>query len=284
MTPSFRHVAATFCVALVVLCGIGSAAEPARPGAARPQASSTPLRQIELGDQVRVEVFDSPDLNTTTYVADDGAIRLPLVGAIRVKGRSPAEAAEAIEAALKEGQFLIDPHVTVTLVEAFQASVTVLGEVSSPGRYEIGTNFTALDALALAGGVTEKGGDTAYILRPDDAGVVQRVAVPIDPDQLLASGQVADAMLTLRGGDSILVPKATFTITGQIQSPGEYRIERGMVLFEAIARAGGVTPLGSASRVEIRRRGADDKIRDIKGKRDTPIQPGDVIRVKERLF
>jgi polysaccharide export outer membrane protein len=80
------------------------------------------------------------------------------------------------------------------------------------------------------------------------------------------------------------VPKATFSITGEVRSPGEYRIEGEMLLFQAIARAGGLTPLGSALRTEIRRRGPDDKFVDIKGKSDTRIEPGDVIKVKERLF
>lgn len=96
-------------------------------------------------------------------------------------------------------------------------------------------------------------------------------------------GNVA-AMQILRDGDSIVVPKGTFTITGQVAQPGEYRIETGMMLFQALARAGGVTPLGSASRVEIRRRGPNDKFTDLKGKKDMRIEPGDVIRVKERLF
>jgi polysaccharide export outer membrane protein len=89
---------------------------------------------------------------------------------------------------------------------------------------------------------------------------------------------------TLRGGDSIVVPKSTFLINGQVAAPGEYRIESDMVLFQALARAGGVTRMGSASRVEIRRRGPDDKFVDIKGKKETRIEPGDIITVKERLF
>jgi polysaccharide export outer membrane protein len=91
-------------------------------------------------------------------------------------------------------------------------------------------------------------------------------------------------MMPLQGGDSIVVPKATFTIIGQVSAPGEYRIENGMMLFQAIARAGGISALGSLSRIEIRRKGPNDKFVDMKGKKDTRIEAGDVIRVKERLF
>jgi len=271
-------LAASAFIGLALLCPIAMSAE------LTPQAVSSPLRKIELGDQLRVEVFDNEDLTTSTYVGDDGSVRLPLVGAVSVKGSSPSEAARRIESALKDGQFLLEPHVTVTLVESYRAHVTVNGEVATPGRYDTGPGFTVLDAIALAGGVTEKGSDTAYVLRPDASGSLQRIAVNIDMRQIVGSASSGAATLVLQGGDSIVVPKATFTITGQVNLPGEYRIERGMVLFQAIAAAGGVTPLGSASRVEIRRRSSDDKFKELKARKDTLIEPGDVINVKERLF
>jgi polysaccharide export outer membrane protein len=275
----FRRLFAATCT---VLAFAGHAVMAAEAAGAVPQVAPPPLLQIGRGDEVRVEVFGNPDLATTTNVADDGSIHMPLAGPVPVTGRSPAEAARRIEAALKAGEFLVDPQVTVTVLRSLSQRVSVNGEVVRPGRYVIESDSTVLDLIALAGGITQKGSDIVYILRRDESGVQQRV--PVDISGMLMASPDATSVPTLRGGDSIIVPKATFSITGEVRSPGEYRIEGEMLLFQAIARAGGLTPLGSALRTEIRRRGPDDKFVDIKGKSDTRIEPGDVIKVKERLF
>lgn len=245
--------------------------------------ASTPLVQLAPGDQVKIEVFGNPELATTTYVTDEGAVRMPLVGAVTVGGQSPAEAARRIEVALKDAQFLIDPQVTVTLAQSLVQRVSVLGEVKNPGSYPIQANSTVFDLVALAGGISEKGSDVVYIQRADQAGVMKRL--PVDMRRITASPDAGLSATTIvQRGDTIVVPKGTFFVTGQVVKPGEYRIEGDMMLFEAIARAGGVTPLGSTSRVEIRRRGPNDQIVEVKNKKNLRIQPGDVINVKERLF
>jgi polysaccharide export outer membrane protein len=241
---------------------------------------------IGVGDQIRVEVFDSTDLNSTTTVTADGTIRLPLVGAVMVKDLSPTEADEVIERAYKEGEFLVDPHITVTVVQSSSQRVPVTGEVRSQGRYALESNTTVLDLIAMAGGITDKASDIVYIVRPTESGS-QRL--PVD---LRAFTSVRDSnappVEAPRSGDSIVVPRATFFINGEVSQPGEYRVEGDMVLFMAVARAGNLTPMGSASRIVIRRRGADGKFVDIKAdlkdKKHTRIEPGDVITVKERFW
>lgn len=264
------------------LAGAGQAAAPAAPAAA---AAPGPLVRIEPGDQIRVEVLNSPDLSTATYVTETGLVRMPMIGAVQVSGQSPAEAEQRIEQALKVGGILIDPHVTISLVQSFSQRVTIAGEVRTPGRYPIETGSTVLDILALAGGLTEKGSDSVYLLRADPSGAQQQLQVQVNASDILAgrAGNSA-ATMVLRGGDSIIVPKATFNIIGEVKQPNEYRVEAGMTLLQAIARAGGVTPAGSASRVEIQRRGADGKYKEIKARKDTVIQADDVIRVKESIF
>src|SRR5215475_13203091 len=137
---------------------------PAAPAQAGPLLSNPdrPLLQLGAGDQVKMEVFGRPEMDTVTYVSDDGTVRVPLAGPVPIAGRSPAEAAERVEAALRKGQFLVDPHVTFTVIQSRSQRVSVLGEVKSPGRYPIESNSTVLDLIAQAGGPTEKGADTIY--------------------------------------------------------------------------------------------------------------------------
>jgi polysaccharide export outer membrane protein len=243
-----------------------------------------PLLQLGPGDQIKMDVFGRPEMDSTTYVADDGTIRVPLAGSVRIGGLSPGEAAQKVETALKNGQFLVDPHVTFTVLQSRSQRVSVLGEVHNPGRYPVESNTTVLDLLAQAGGATERGSDTIFILRPDSNGVIQRQ--PVNLRGVTDSKDGSPAVLqTLHSGDSIFVPVAEqFYIAGEVHAPAMYRLESGMTLLQAIARAGGVTDRGSASRVSIKRRGPKGDYVVISGKPNEKIQADDVITVKERIF
>ena len=88
----------------------------------------------------------------------------------------------------------------------------------------------------------------------------------------------------LRGGDSIVVPRAEqFYIYGEVTAPNKYRVEQDMTVIQAIARAGGVTPRGSERRVDIKRL-VDGKYLTVKAKLNDPVKADDVIHVKESIF
>jgi polysaccharide export outer membrane protein len=259
----------------MALCAIGQTfaasqqnpAAPANPQA--PEAAATASRkllQLGPGDSIAIQVYGQPDMATTVYVADDGTIPVPLVGSVQVNGLSPSEAGRALEKALSDGKFLIDPHVTITVVQSRSQRVSVLGEVGAPGRYPIESNTTIFDLL----------------LRPDANG--QNIRYPINLKGLVDQ---KNAMPTqaLQGGDSIYVPRAPqFYIFGEVTAPNMYRIEPGMTVVQAIARAGGVTPRGSRNRIELKRKDANGQEHVVKAKLSDLVQPDDVIRVKESIF
>jgi polysaccharide export outer membrane protein len=221
-------------------------------------------------------------MDATQYVADDGTIRVALAGSVAVGGLSPAEAGGRVARALESGKYLVNPHVTITVAESRSRRVSVLGEVRSPGRYTIETNTSVFDVLALAGGATENGNPTVYILRPGPDGVMARY--PVNLEQLAGAAENATPP-TLRAGDSLYVPRAnSFYIYGEVRLPNMYRLEPGMTVLEAIARAGGITPSGSEKRIEIRRRDATGAIVQTRATLADPVNADDVIRVKWRLF
>jgi polysaccharide export outer membrane protein len=279
MLMAERFGAVVWCL-LLLRVAIAAAAGPTGSLA----AAERPILQLGPGDQVKMEVFGRPEMDTTTYIADDGSIRVPLAGADAIGGLSPAGAGQKVEAALKSGLYLVDPHVTFTVLQSRSQRVSVLGEVHNPGRYPVESNTTVLDLLAQAGGATEKGADVIYILHPDRTGALQRQ--PVNLKGVTDSKDAAPAVLqTVQGGDSIFVPAAEqFYIAGEVHSPAMYRLESGMTVVQAIARAGGVTDRGSASRVQIKRRGPKGDYIVISGKPGEKIQPDDVITVKERIF
>ena len=286
--PKFRLSSLVWLVSALVLTFVcasrGSAAEPlALPARDAPQMDAPAASaQLGPGDTVAVRVFGQTDMDGNIYVADDGTLSLPLVGAIQVAGLSPAQASLKIEKALKDGAFLVNPHVTVTLVASVNQLVAVLGEVRTPGRYQVAGNTTIFQLLAQAGGVTALSADVIYLIRADASGNQNRIPINLkgytDANSVLPNQK-------FKGGDSIFVPRADqFYIYGEVTQPNEYRLEAGMTVIQAIARAGGLTLRGSDRRVDIKRKGADGRDVTFRAKQGDPVLPSDVIQVKESIF
>jgi polysaccharide export outer membrane protein len=265
---------------------IAAPARPAPPPQSTPKVPGTPddRRLVELGpgDQLTLEVYGQPDMSSTLYVGNDGTISVPLAGAVQVAGLTPVTAAKRVETALSAGQYLVSPHVTIAVLVGKSQRVSVLGEVHTPGRYPIEPNTSVFDLLAQAGGTTQDSADVIYVSRHAADGSVDRYPVDL---KALSDSPDKDSSRTLQSGDEIMVPRAEqFYIYGEVTTPNKYRIERGMTVVEAIARAGGVTPRGSDRRVEIKRIGKNGQYIIQRAKASDLVEPNDVIRVKESIF
>jgi polysaccharide export outer membrane protein len=274
--------------ALWVLCLLAAALAPAGaaqqppPGVPPTAAPGSPLTLLGPGDGLGFQVYGQPDMGATVFVAEDGTIPVPLVGAVKVSGMSPAEAAKAVEKAFRKGKYLVNPIVIITVTQPRSQRVAVLGEVGTPGRYVIDSGTTIFDLLAEAGGVKETGSDTIYVLRTGPDGATERIAV--DLKGMLATPET-QAPVTLRAGDSIHVPRAEQVfVYGEVNAPNTYRLDPGMTVLEAIVRAGGLTSRGSDRSVEIRRHLDDGSYVTLTRKLSDRVEANDVIRVKERIF
>jgi polysaccharide export outer membrane protein len=264
---------ASLCLALL------AATLSTRAGA---QAATAPLVQIGPGDTISLQVFGQPDMTGSIYVGEDGTVSVPLVGRVKVAGLSPAEAGARIEAALREGNVLVDPHVTVAVAQSINQRVSVLGEVGTPGRYPIDAGTTPLDLLAQAGGVKETGSDVVFLVRRMTDGTTERL--PIDLAPLGADGE-PQVLPTLRAGDVLFVPVAQdYFVSGEVIAPARYRFHQGLTVAEAVAKAGGVNERGSDSRIEIRRQRKDGKYETVHANPSDVVQPGDIVKVKGKLF
>lgn len=104
------------------------------------------------GDQLRVMTFGEQQLTGEFRVDDQGRIAMPLIGGVVATGRSPKELETEIAAALNQGDYLKNPHVTVEVI-AYRP-IFVLGEVTKPGQYPYQPGMTFLTAVAIAGGFT----------------------------------------------------------------------------------------------------------------------------------
>jgi polysaccharide export outer membrane protein len=273
---------------LFLLPAFTQAAPPfASLASATPAASAQGARGVDEyrlgpGDLVRVQVFQNPELTVEARVSEAGSIGYPLVGQVQLGGLGLVEAQQRVAEALRQGRFLKAPQVTVHLVQARGHQVAVLGQVARPGRFALETTgMRASELLAAAGGITPQG-EEVLVVSGQRAGKHFRQVIDLPA---LFTGAAADQDLVLMGGDTLFVPRApVFYIYGEAQRPGPYRIERGMTLMQALAAGGGPTPRGSASRLRLTRK-SPEGVTVLSGPDLTePVQPDDVIYVRESLF
>lgn len=275
VAPDGTHAPATHAPAPHAAAAGPTAVVPGSPSAA-------PLVTLGLGDSVSLVVYGKPDLSVTAEVGEDGTVQLPLIGPVKVAGLSPNEAAARVAQAYQDGEFLVNPQVTMTLSKATSQQVAVLGQVGNPGRYPVESRTSVFDLLASAGGKTADGAETIVLVRTESDGTVSRTAIDLGA---LADVSKPFPTIKFRGGDTLFVPKAAqIFIYGEVTSPGKYALQPGTTLIQALTIAGGVTRRGSLSRIEIKRRTADGGFKTLSPKLNDPIEAEDVIRVKESIF
>jgi polysaccharide export outer membrane protein len=108
---------------------------------------------LQPGDVIEVLVWKNPDLSRTVVVRPDGQISLPLLNEVSAAGRTALELRDDLAQRLTE--YVSLNEVSVIIEEVRSVAVSVLGEVRQPGRYPLPSRTTVLDALAMAGGLTE---------------------------------------------------------------------------------------------------------------------------------
>ncbi|HAV37901.1 MAG TPA: polysaccharide export protein EpsE, partial [Massilia sp.] len=106
----------------------------------------------------------------------------------------------------------------------------------------------------------------------------------IDVVDMVRKGEL-DKDYEVAGGDIIYVERAPRAyVTGEVQRPGAFRLERGMTVQQAISAGGGLTPRGSDTRLRITRRDASGNPVTIEARATDPVQVDDVITVRESWF
>ena len=120
-----------------------------------PPASIAQSYTLSPSDVVQVKVYQEDDLETKVRIARDGTTSFPLIGVIKLGGKTVEQAANLIRDELAK-DFLVNPQVTLTVIEYAKRRFTVLGQVQKPGTFEIPNeeSVTLLQAIAMAGGYT----------------------------------------------------------------------------------------------------------------------------------
>jgi polysaccharide biosynthesis/export protein len=239
---------------------------------------------IRPGDIVEVQVFDAPEYSISMPVSPAGEIAIPYAGLFHIEGMTSIEAAKAIRQLFVEQQILRDPRVIVT-TQQFGYSVTVMGEVRSPGIYPLAGRKRLVDMLTEAGGVTDRAG---HVIEIFSAGSMK------DPQTVLWDPTLREndnAELQLKTGETVLVSRCGVVyVGGNVGRPGAYPLcdSNHTTLAEVIALAQGTKPSSWSQRTLLLRTSGsgtrvvqtvklDDVLRG--RKMDITMQPDDILFV-----
>jgi len=164
-------------------------APAARSAAPTPAAHDTTYR-LDAGDKLRVVVYGEGSLTNTYAIDSGGSITMPLIGAVRARGRTPAGLAAEISAKLRKG-YLRDPSVAVE-IETYRPFF-ILGEVAAPGQYPYVPNMSVESAVAIAGGFSPGAQrDRVTVTHTDHSGpsrAVVPLGTPISPGDTILVGE-----------------------------------------------------------------------------------------------
>ncbi len=272
-------------ILLLVLClGFGGAFAHAQ--------SKNPGYRIGPKDQLRIQVFEVPELNVDRRVSENGMINLPLIGDVPAAGLTEEELAARLKALL-EVKYVQRASTAVEVTEFRSKPISVIGAVKTPGNLAFSGRWTLIEALTAAGGLAENHGNRIYVLRKAENGLSDQVAIDVVDLLVRADPRVNIPILA---SDLINVPTAvevTIYCLGEVARPGalEFKSTDRITLLAAIARAGGLTDR-AANRLTIKRTaggGAREIVADYKrilsGKdQDVALVEGDVLVVKESFF
>jgi polysaccharide export outer membrane protein len=257
-------------------------------------ANISPSRSDYLlgpGDLLEVKVFEAEKLNTTVRLSSRGEVSLPLLGEVNLQGKTAAEAERIIENKFKE-TYIKNPHVSIFVKEHYSQRVTVVGEVKNPGTYDYPSRQRLLDAIALAGGLTEKAGHTIQVRRLEGMTHGTSQTYLVNLKELIKEGKT-ELNLNINGGDVIFVPEAgSFFVDGAVRRPGKYPITDILSVNEALLAAGGLAPYANDDQLLLLRKSESEERSRIELKLDEDgrtldkvnIQDGDMIIVESSFW
>jgi polysaccharide export outer membrane protein len=244
-----------------------------------------PDYRVGTDDVLAISVWDQKDLDQVVAVRPDGKISLPLVGEVEAGGLTVAELSSRLTTLY--ARTVRGAQVTVSVREIRSRPVFFLGGVVRPGPLQLTQDLTLLQALSSVGGpIAAADLESAFVLRG-------QTKIPVNVQMMLQRGDQSQN-LRLQPGDTVVIPAADAVyVQGEVKTPGPVKYARGMTVVQAIAAAGGFTPLASERRVTVVRGDTAKKevlrvnVRDIMSDpeaQDVPLKPNDVITVPQRLF
>jgi polysaccharide export outer membrane protein len=285
----------------LLLLALSSVAFPQVRTAVMPEISTTslplnlPAQKIGPNDLIAVSVYDSPEFTRAVRVGADGQIRFPMLKTkINAQGALPSELETVIAEALIFEDLIVDPFVTVGVVEYASRPINVTGAVRRPLTFQAVGPVTLLDAIARAEGLGPDAGPEILVSRPgsdpsEDGGrLIQRI-----PVKTLMEASDPLLNIKLEGGEEIRIPEVgKVFVVGNVRKPGAFPVQdvSETTVLKMLAMSEGLMPFASKQAYIYRRESATGpkneiaielkKIMDRKSP-DVPLMANDILYIPD---
>lgn len=160
---------------------------------------------LKPSDVISLEVFQELDLNKSVRIQGDGSVALALIGKVKVAGMTAGEA-QALITDLYNRDYLVDPQISLLVVEFSPKVIHILGSVNNPGVVPIppDRDLTLIEAMASVRGVSRLGNPKSItIKRVDEDGRARQMQVNFS--RIIQDPNSKD--IVLKEGDTIWVPE-----------------------------------------------------------------------------
>lgn len=292
-----RILAALLLVGLLAGCAQAPVHETLPPAASLIRTSPLPAEQVYRfvsGDEFDLRVPDAPQLDQTVRVRPDGHVSFPLIGTLRVEGRTVEDVQAELRTRLDvlggeelQRDYLLHPNDEIEVKFPFAPALNELAKIRPDGKIQ----------LQMVGSVKAEGLSpeelrrdlvrryTRWLRTPDVAVIVRSVN-----SQSVRTAQ-GGGRAGLRGLKPVLIVRSfqplQIFVGGEVARPGTMAFRPGISLFQALIEAGGQLPTGDPSRLTILRRASDDSVEVVQTNfdadllrspnRDILLRPFDVV-------
>ena len=183
----------------LIAAGLAAAEEPPK-GLAGAAAVDGEYR-IGPEDLLDISVWNNTAISRSVPVRPDGKISLPLLNDVQAAGLSAMQLRDALTKKLAE--YVPTPEVSIIVREVRSFKVSVIGEIKTPGRYELKSRATVLDVLAQAGPFSDFASRARIFVLRLNGTTMKRI--PFNYNKVIAADGEAENFL-LQPGDIVVVP------------------------------------------------------------------------------
>jgi polysaccharide export outer membrane protein len=251
---------AQFFLAAFVMAACAPAQQPAETGPPRVSGyvlgpdDQILIRALETGD-----MFEKPVL-----IGTNGNVTLPLIGRVQAAGLTVEQLETELSARLKK--YVLEPQVSVNVVEFRSQPVSVFGAVTTPGVVQLRGRKTLYEVLSMAGGPRETAGSSVTITRPLENGPIPLLGAATDPTgrfstaevsmQEIIEGKNPAANIEIKPNDVVSVSQGNAKmvyVLGDVQRAGSFALggQRTVSVLGALSMAGGLGRTANSDKARI---------------------------------
>jgi len=292
-----------FRTAAILLCSIVANGQSAAPISSAPADNAAFL--LGPGDVIQITAVDAEEVSKGPIrISSDGYINLPTLGRMKAADRTLEELQSEIADRLK--RLIVDPDVSVSVVESHSQPVSVLGSVKTPGVIQLQGHKTLIEVMSLVGGLAEDAGYVARITRQKQYGSLPLPNATDDPTgqysvaevnlQKVIEAQDPGGNIVMMPNDLISVPKAQMVyVIGDVLKPSAIALgdQKTVTVLQAMGIVAGYSRTAKPTEAKILRITAGSTTRseipvDLKamlaGKTgDVALKPEDILFVPNSL-